>query len=48
MNQLIIFDLHSQTNFYSILNHGKGLLKHEVMLITQKMLNLRCLFHAEL
>ena len=34
-------------NFYSILNHGKGLLKHEMMLIIQKMLNLKCLFHGK-
>ena len=34
-------------NFYSILNHGNILLKHEMMLITQKMLNLKCLFHEK-
>ena len=33
--------------FYSILNHEKSLLKHEMMLITQKMLNLKCLFHGK-
>ena len=34
-------------NFYSILDHGKSLLKHEMMLIIPKMLNLKCLFHGK-
>ena len=34
-------------NFYSNLNNGKSLLKHKMMLITQKMLNLKFLFHGK-
>ena len=47
MNQLMILDLHGWMNFCSILNHGKSQLKHEMILIIQKMLNLKGLFHGK-
>ena len=33
--------------FFSILKHVKNLLKHKMMLIIQKILNLKCLFHGK-